>query len=198
MTDTLATKNKEQPEPKRSPIRRLWVFFPLIVFLGLAAVFWSRLGYDASVVPSALIDKEVPPFDLEPIPGRDGKGLSSRDLKGRVSLVNIFGSYCVACRSEHSFLMTLKRRGGIPIHGIDWKEKNPMDGIAWLRRWGDPYTLAGSDPNSKAAIALGVTGTPETFIVDEKGVIRYKHVGPLTSKIWFARLKPIVEKLRAE
>ena len=198
MTDTLGTMNEERPEPERPPIRRFSAFFPLIVFLGLAAVFWSRLGHDASIVPSVLIDKEIPPFDLEPIPGRDDKGFSSRDLKGRVSLVNVFGSYCVACRSEHLFLMELKRRGAIPIYGIDWKEKNPIYGLAWLRRWGDPYALAGSDPNSKAAIALGVTGTPETFIVDEKGVIRYKHVGPLTPKIWFARLKPIVEKLSAE
>lgn len=188
----------EADELPQSPIRRFLIFIPLIAFLGLAFVFWSRLGYDSSVIPSVLINQEVPPFSLEPLLGRDDKGFSSEDLKGDVSLVNIFGSWCVACRVEHPFLVRLKQRGEIPIHGIDWKEKDPTAGPTWLRQLGDPYTLAGDDPKSKAAIAFGVTGAPETFVVDKKGVIRYKHVGPLTPEIWVDTLKPIVEKLRAE
>ena len=115
-----------------------------------------------------------------------------------MSLVNIFGSWCVACRIEHPFLMRVKAEGLVAIYGIDWREKDPDAGPAWLAKYGDPYTLVGDDPESKAAIAFGVTGAPETFIVDAAGMIRYKHVGPITPDIWEERLWPIVQDLRAQ
>lgn len=179
-----------------APSRRRAVYLlPLLLFLGLAGYFWVRIGQDPHVLPSALIDQPVPAFDLPPIRGRD-RGFSSADLKGQVSLVNIFGSWCVACRIEHPFLMHLKAQGVIPIHGIDWRERDPSAGPAWLAAHGDPYTLVGDDPQSRAAIAFGVTGAPESFIVDAKGVIRYKHVGPITPEAWNERLWPIVKHLR--
>ena len=178
-------------------MRRIVYLVPLAVFLVLAAYFWVGLGKDPQIIPSVLIDQQVPPFALKPIRGRD-RGFSSDDLPGQVSLVNIFGSWCVACRIEHPFLMKLKADGVVPIHGIDWREKDPNAGPAWLARFGDPYTLIGDDPESKAAIAFGVTGAPETFIVDAHGVIRYKQIGPITPEIWENQLWPIVQKLRAQ
>ena len=178
-------------------MRRIVYLAPLAIFLVLAAYFWVGLGKDPQIIPSVLIDQQVPPFALKPIRGRD-RGFSSDDLPGQVSLVNIFGSWCVACRIEHPFLMKLKADGVVPIHGIDWREKDPNAGPAWLARFGDPYTLVGDDPESKAAIAFGVTGAPETFIVDARGVIRYKQIGPITPEIWENQLWPIVQKLRAQ
>jgi cytochrome c biogenesis protein CcmG, thiol:disulfide interchange protein DsbE len=178
-------------------MRRIVYLVPLAVFLVLAGYFWIGLGKDPQIIPSVLIDQPVPAFALEPIKGRD-LGFSSDDLAGQVSLVNIFGSWCVACRIEHPFLTKLKADGVVPIYGIDWREKDPDAGPAWLAKFGDPYTLVGDDPDSKAAIAFGVTGAPETFIVDARGVIRYKQIGPITPEIWEKQLWPIVQKLRAE
>jgi len=178
-------------------MRRIVYLVPLAVFLVLAGYFWVGLGKDPQIIPSVLIDQPVPAFALKPIKGRE-LGFSSDDLPGQVSLVNIFGSWCVACRIEHPFLTKLKADGVVPIYGIDWREKDPDAGPAWLAKFGDPYMLVGDDPDSKAAIAFGVTGAPETFIVDARGVIRYKQIGPITPQIWERNLWPIVQKLRAE
>ncbi len=177
--------------------RRVVFLLPLLVFASLALYFWAGLRSDPHALPSALIGESVPPFALAPIQGRD-RGLSSDDLKGQVALVNVFGSWCAACLVEHPFLMQLARERRISIFGIDWREKDPAAGPAWLARHGDPYTLVGDDPESRAAIAFGVTGAPETFIVDHRGVIRYKHVGPLTPEAWTEVLWPIVQRLQKE
>ncbi len=179
-------------------MKRLAYILPLLVFLGLAVYFYAGLGMNPRRLPSMLIDKPVPEFDLAPIQGRDDKGFSSKDLLGQVSLVNIFGSWCIACKIEHPFLLILKERNAIPIHGVDWREKTPEAGPKWLKRHGDPYTLVGDDPESKAAIAFGVTGAPETFVVDKKGVIRYKHIGPMNLDVWRGTILPIVEELRRQ
>lgn len=175
--------------------RRLPYLLPLLVFLPLAGYFWIGLGKDPHEIPSVLIDQKVAPFELPPIEGRT-RGLSSADLVGRVSLVNIFGSWCVACGIEHPFLMQLTAKGIMPIYGINWREKDRQAGPAWLARHGDPYTAIGDDPDSRVAIAFGVTGAPETFIVDTAGVIRYKHTGPITPEIWEQTLWPIVRRLQ--
>ncbi len=177
---------------------RLIFVVPLVLFLVLAGYFAVGLTLDPKTLPSMLDGKPVPAFDLKPIQGRGDKGFASTDLPGNVSLVNIFGSWCVACRVEHPFLMELKAKGAVPVHGIDWREEDPAAGPAWLKRFGDPYTLVGDDPRSKAAIAFGVTGAPETFLVDQQGVIRYKHVGPLNQQVWDDVIRPLVEKLRKD
>ena len=182
---------------KGAGLRRLLYLLPLVVFLILALYFFVGLGKNPHDIPSVLIDTPAAEFDLPPIKGRD-RGLASSDLRGEVSLVNVFGSWCGACRVEHPLLMQLHRSGVVPLHGINWREPNIEAGPAWLRRHGDPYTLIGADPESKAAIAFGVTGAPETFIVDRNGVIRYKQVGPITPDIWTNTLWPIVQSLRDE
>ena len=178
-------------------MKRLVYVLPLAIFAVLAAHFAVGLTKDPRILPSVLIDQPVPPFDLPPIGGRD-RGLASRDLEGGVSLVNIFGSWCVACRVEHPFLMKIKAENRVPLHGIDWRELSPKDGPAWLAKFGDPYTRIGDDPESRAAIAFGVTGAPETFIVDKRGVIRYKHIGPLTERIWEETLLPVIAELQMQ
>lgn len=178
-------------------MRKLIFIAPTVMFVVLVGLFASQLlsGRDPKTIPSVLINRPVPDFVLEELPGR-GMPLRSADLKGEVSLVNIFGSWCVACAIEHPFLMQLKQQNVIPIHGIDWREKNPEDGLRWLQKNGDPYTRVGLDPDSKVAIDFGVTGAPETFVVDKNGVIRYKHIGPVTADVWQQTLKPLVEELR--
>ncbi|MDP7573457.1 MAG: redoxin domain-containing protein, partial [Myxococcota bacterium] len=112
--------------------------------------------------------------------------------------VNIFGSWCIACKIEHPFLMKIKKENRVPLHGIDWREKTPDDGPDWLNKTGDPYTLIGDDPESKGAIAFGVTGAPETFVVDKNGVIRFKRIGPMDQTVWDQQIAPIIERLRRE
>ncbi|MDP6896204.1 MAG: DsbE family thiol:disulfide interchange protein [Rhodospirillales bacterium] len=176
--------------------RRVFFLIPLALFLVLAGYFAVGLTKDPKRMPNMLAGKSVPDFDLKPIKGRDTQGFSNTDLKGSVALVNIFGSWCVACQIEHPFLMDLKESEEVTIHGINWREEAPDAGPAWLTKHGDPYALVGDDPKSRAAIAFGVTGAPETFLVDARGVIRHKIVGPLDKELWENTLKPMIEKLR--
>jgi cytochrome c biogenesis protein CcmG, thiol:disulfide interchange protein DsbE len=176
-------------------MRRLVYVLPLLVLAVIGAYFAAGLGRDPQKLPSALIDKPVPDIDLPPIEGH-ADGLATADFKGQVTLVNIFGSWCVSCRFEHPFLMELKANNVIPIFGIDWREQNRKDGPAWLAKYGNPYTRIGDDPKSIGAIAFGVTGAPESFIVDQSGVIRYKHIGVITKRDWDRTLAPVIESLR--
>lgn len=175
--------------------KRLIFIAPTLVFLVMVGFFVKQLGEDPSALPSVLIDRPVPDFALEPLPGR-GMPLRSEDLKGDVTLVNIFGSWCVACQVEHPHLMDIQESGFVQIHGIDWREKDPRDGMRWLQKYGDPYDRVGLDPDSRVAIDFGVTGAPETFVVDANGVIRYKHTGPVTPEVWENTLKPLIQELR--
>lgn len=177
--------------------KRLAYFLPLGVLAILGFYFAIGLQHDPSILPSTLLDRPAPEFNLAAIKGRD-RGFSSADIKKEVALVNIFGSWCVSCRIEHPFLMELKENNVIPIYGIDWREPNPDAGPDWLAEFGNPYTLIGDDPKSIGAIAFGVTGAPETFIIDKDGIVRYKHQGPITPKNWRQTLLPIIQKLRGE
>ncbi|NQV98359.1 MAG: DsbE family thiol:disulfide interchange protein [Rhodospirillales bacterium] len=178
--------------------KRLLFIIPLLVFMILVGYFAVGLTKDPSRLPNMLAGKPVPEFTLAPLLGRDDKGFSRTDLLDDVTLVNVFGSWCVACRVEHPFLMALRENNQIPIHAIDWREEDPQAGPQWLKRFGDPYTLVGDDPKSKAAISFGVTGAPETFLVDKKGVVRFKHIGPLNDQVWQSTLLPLVQQLRKE
>ncbi len=179
-------------------MKRLIFILPLAAFLLIGIYLMIGLGLDPHKLPNMLEGKPVPAFSLPGIEGRDDKGFSSNDLIGSVALVNVFGSWCVACRVEHPYLMQLKKTNAVTVHAIDWREPDRQAGPAWLKRHGDPYALIGDDPNSRAAIAFGVTGAPETFVVDKKGIIRYKHVGPITDEVWTNTLKPLVEHLKGE
>ncbi|TCS63645.1 DsbE family thiol:disulfide interchange protein [Varunaivibrio sulfuroxidans] len=178
-------------------MRRLVFLVPLGIFAVLVVYFAVGLTKDPKILPSVLINREVPPFDLPAIQG-PFKGFANRDLIGQVTLVNVFGSWCIACRAEHPFLVQIKSQGAVPIYGIDWREVNRVDGPAWLARLGNPYTRVGDDPDSAVAIAFGVTGAPESFIVDKKGVIRYKQIGPITPEAWDRTMLPLIRELQKQ
>ncbi len=182
--------------------KRILFLTPGIIFGIIAIYFAVGLTKDPSQLPSVLINTPVEQFQLAAIKGRANAdrawGLENTDFHGDVALLNVFGSWCISCKVEHPFLMELKRTSDVPVHGIDWREEDPDAGPAWLKREGDPYTLVGDDPDSKGAIAFGVTGAPETFVVDRNGIIRYKHVGPLNRDIWVNAIYPLVQSLRAQ
>ncbi|MBI5164606.1 MAG: DsbE family thiol:disulfide interchange protein [Magnetospirillum sp.] len=177
-------------------MRRSLYLLPVALFLVLAGFLLGGLFLNPRDIPSVLIDRPVPEMNLPALAGRPAdSGLASADLKGRVSLVNIFGSWCISCADEHPTLMRIKAQGVVPIHGIDWRD-DPAKALAWLQRNGDPYDRVGVDPApGRTSIDFGVTGAPESFIVDKAGVIRYKHVGPITPKVWEATLLPIIVEL---
>lgn len=183
-----------KPEDRPPRIRRLAFLAPVLVFLGLAVVLGIGLTLNPREVPSPLIGKPVPEFSLPLDRGRT-LGLSSTDLKGEVSLVNVFASWCTACRDEHPLFMRLNEQGIVPIHGINYKDR-PEDAAAWLDELGDPYTRTGADLNGRVSIDWGVYGVPETFLVDRDGYIAYKQIGPVTPQVLEETILPLIEKLR--
>ena len=178
----------------RQSCRRLGAFIPLLLFLGLAVLFGVGLTLNPREIPSPLIGKLVPSFSLPPVKGRV-LGLSSADLKGEVSLVNVFASWCTACREEHPLLMDLKKKGVVPIHGLNYKDK-PENAERWLNELGDSYTRTGADIDGRVGIDWGVYGVPETFVIDRDGRIAYKHIGQLTPQALRDKIIPLINELR--
>lgn len=180
------------PQPARR--RRAVFLVPIVVFLGIAVFLGIGLSLNPREIPSPLIGKAVPDFRLAPVKGRT-LGLATEDLQGEVSLVNVFASWCVACREEHPLLMRLSRQGIVPIHGLNYKDA-PKDAADWLDRLGDPYTRTGADIDGRVGIDWGVYGVPETFVIDRNGHIVYKHIGPISARDWEEKMGPLVERLR--
>jgi len=177
-------------------MKRLLLFVPIVFFAGLGLFALFGLKIDKDVLPSVMIDKPAPEFDLPPV-SAEIPAFSSDDLKGQVSLVNIFGSWCIACRYEHPFLMELAESGETAIYGIDWKD-TPEDGAAWLERFGNPYTAVGNDYEGRTAIDFGVSGAPETFVIDHEGRIRWRFAGALNEEIWNRQFAPLISQLRKD
>ena len=175
-------------------MKRLAYILPLAVFVVMAVNFALGLRLDPRIIPSALIDKDVPTFELPPIEGGPGKGFSSADLSGRVTAVNVFASWCLPCRAEHPLVTRLGRIKGVTLYGINYKDK-PADALGWLEELGNPFRQIGADAKGRVAIDWGVYGLPETFIIDKKGRIRYKHVGPMTPKSFKEKILPVIEEL---
>jgi len=169
---------------------------PLFLFLGLGTLFGIGLTKDPSKLPSHIIDQPFPDFSLPDLLDMDVK-IDRSYLGGQVTLVNIFGSWCVACELEHPVLMRLAEDKEIKMLGVNWRD-TVEKGRRWLELRGNPYTRIVFDADSMLAIDLGVTGAPESFIVDKKGQIRYKYIGPISEKVWRTELKPLVLALRAE
>lgn len=167
---------------------------PLLGALGLFGLFYWGLMYKTDELPSALIGKEVPAFSLPPVRGR-ALGLSSADLVGEVSMVNVFASWCVPCREEHPLFTDLARRDVVPIHGLNYKDL-PEQAEAWLDELGDPYARTGADVDGRVGIDWGVYGVPETYIVDGDGRVAYRHVGPLSPTVLEQTLLPLVARLQ--
>lgn len=162
--------------------RKFLILLPVLLFAGLAALFLKGLSGDPSTLPSALLNKPVPTFSLPAIEQLGVPGLTDSDLKtGTVTVVNIWASWCVPCREEHAQLVQLSKRGDIRLVGINNKDQ-PENARRFLGALGQPFAAIGSDSDGRVSIDWGGYGVPETFIVDSKGVIRHKHVGPLSSQ----------------
>jgi cytochrome c biogenesis protein CcmG, thiol:disulfide interchange protein DsbE len=183
-----------QPQTAPKP-RKIFVLLPLLAFLGLAAVFFAQLmsGRDISTVPSALIGQLAPETKLPPLEGADLPGLDSAAFVGKVTLVNVWGSWCVPCRDEHPLLLELSRDERFTIAGMNYKDQ-PENARRFLGELGNPYEAIGVDDAGRTAINWGVYGVPETFLVGKDGKILYKHVGPLTLEAITDDLLPQIEK----
>lgn len=176
-------------------MKRLLFLAPVALFVVLIGVFFVSLQRDPSLLPSMLIGKAVPAFNLPPVRPGD-QGFATADLGGEPMLLNIYASWCAACRIEHPMLMRL-RREGVTIHGLDWKDE-PEAGFGVLQNQGDPYARVGNDRSGRAGIDLGVTGAPETFVIDKAGKVRYRHVGAISIEDWDQKIRPLMERLKAE
>src|SRR3972149_9106666 len=193
MSSELAVSPTASTADKRQS-KRLVLFAPIAVFVVIAIAFAGGLTRDPKILPSTLIGKSVPQFSLPPVKGRS-LGLSTADLRGDVSLVNVFASWCVECRLEHPLFMQMKAEGVVTIHGINYKDK-PNDADRWLNSLGDPYTRTGADINGRVGIEWGVYGVPETFVISKDGTIAYKHIGPLSVEVLEKKIIPLIQKLK--
>jgi len=201
----MSTASSKDAEAGKSAGKRrnILVLLPLIVFLGLAALFLARLGGgDPSRLPSALIGHPVPKTDLPPVAGltRDGKpvpGLTEATFKGAVTLVNVWASWCVPCHDEVPFLEKLSKDKRIQLVGINYKDA-PDNARRFLNRYGNPYAASGADDSGRAAIDWGVYGVPETFLVGRDGRIAFKLVGPITAENLTGTLEPQIARAVAE
>jgi len=193
-TNVISATSIPNPQIKRG--LRLRYLVPVAAFVALALMFGWGLTHNSREIPSGLIGKPVPHFSLPPVQGRV-LGLSSTDLVGEVSLVNVFASWCVACREEHPLFVRLKADGVVPIHGLNYKDQ-PDNAARWLNTLGDPYTRTGADRNGRVAIDWGVYGVPETFVITKDGRIAHKHIGPLTPKDLEETILPLIRRLQRQ
>ena len=169
-----------------------WRLIPLIVFTLLLGFFWHALSLDPRKLPSTQLDKPLPSFRLSTL-GDNQLVLTDKSLKGQVSLLNVWASWCEACTEEQVFLMELARTG-VVIYGLNYKDRHEA-AIEWLGVWGNPYRLVGQDIHGHVGMDLGVYGTPETFLIDNAGIVRYRHVGILTANDWKRDFLPRIRAL---
>jgi cytochrome c biogenesis protein CcmG, thiol:disulfide interchange protein DsbE len=170
---------------------RFWL--PLAGFVVLAGFLGFGLTLNPREVPSPLIGKPAPAFDL-PTLAEPGRSFSVKETQGKVWLLNVWASWCTPCLEEHPLIVKLAK-DGVPVYGLNYKDKQDA-AVAWLKRHGDPYVLSVVDASGRVGIDYGVYGTPETYLIDKQGVIRFKHVGPLSPQVIERTLRPLIEKLR--
>lgn len=176
--------------------RVLLALLPLLLLVGLVAVFAMNMDRDPSLVRSVLINKPAPVSELAAVEGLDRPGITPALLKGQVSVVNVFASWCVPCRDEHPVLVELRQRTGVQLIGINQKDA-PENARAFLTELGNPYDAVGADKDGRLSIDWGVYGVPETFVVNAAGVITYKHIGPMTPESLEREVIPAIEKAKA-
>ena len=173
--------------------RVLWV---LGIFGALLALLAAGLSLNPREVPSPLIGKPAPAFQL-PLLQEPAKTFSAKDELGKVWLLNVWASWCVACREEHEVLVGYSRHGGAPLYGLNYKDQR-VDGMRWLARYGNPYRASFYDADGKVGIDYGVYGVPETYVIDKRGIIRYKRIGAVTPEILDKTIVPLVGELERE
>ena len=170
---------------------RLKLFVPLMLFVVLAMFLFRGLGLDPSEMPSALIDRPLPEFNLPRL--GETNMLSAEDVKGQAGLLNVWATWCPSCRVEHPYLRTLAERG-VPIYGLNYKDSDSA-ALRWLDELGNPYRFNIADREGSLGLDLGVYGAPETYLLDAEGIVRYRHVGVVDESVWHATLEPLYKQL---
>nr|WP_250811841.1 DsbE family thiol:disulfide interchange protein [Neorhizobium tomejilense] len=195
----MSIETENQPAARKSLARYALPLIPLAIFLGFAAVAGKMLydqdvnGRDVSAIPSALIGKKAPSLALPPLEGSNTAALTTAAIAGKLTLVNVFASWCVPCRQEHPILKELANDSRLTIVGINYKDRND-NALRFLGELGNPYKAIGIDPNGKAAIDWGVYGIPESYLVAPDGTILYKKVGPFDERSLTQDLMPAIER----
>ena len=173
---------------------RVSFLVPLALFAALAGLLYTGLQRDPGVVASPLVGRPLPAFALPGVPRGE---LRSDEFGEAPSLLNVWASWCAACRAEHPLLLRLAASGEVPIYGLNYKDER-ADAKKWLDRFGDPYRRSGHDLDGKVGLDLGVYGVPETFVIDREGRIAHKHIGPIAEKDWEETIRPLLRRLREE
>jgi cytochrome c biogenesis protein CcmG/thiol:disulfide interchange protein DsbE len=171
-------------------------FIPMGIFFLLVILLYKGLSLDPKKIPSPFIDKPVPQYSTSTLYG-DGDITTSNDFEGEVWVLNVFASWCVSCRAEHKVVTRFANETGISIVGLNYKDE-ASDAKQWLSYFGNPYTVVALDRKGKIGLEFGVYGVPESFVIDKKGIIRYKQIGPLTDEALDTIVLPLIEKLRKE
>jgi cytochrome c biogenesis protein CcmG/thiol:disulfide interchange protein DsbE len=166
---------------------------PLFLFVVLLGFLARGLMLDPHEVPSPLIGKPAPAFELAQL-GEPQLKFSPAEMRGRVWLLNVWASWCVSCREEHPVLVALSKTGAVPLYGLNYKDQR-QDGLRWLSQFGDPYLLSAFDGDGRVGIDYGVYGVPETYVIDKAGIIRYKQIGPVTQEALDKKILPLVKEL---
>ncbi len=199
----MSVETENRPAARKSLSRYALPLIPLVIFLGFAAVAGKMLydqdvnGRDVSAIPSALIGKKAPSLALPPLEGSNTAALTTAAITGKLTLVNVFASWCVPCRQEHPILKELANDSRLTIVGINYKDRND-NALRFLGELGNPYKAIGVDPNGKAAIDWGVYGIPESYLVGPDGTILYKRVGPFDQRSLTQDLLPAIAKASAK
>ncbi len=172
-----------------------YLFIPLALFLGLALVFFIVLlrGRDPREVPSPLINKTAPSFQLPQLHD-SARTFSPDSMRGKVWVLNFWGTWCIACRDEHPLLVEFAKTGELPIYGVDYKDDREA-ARQWLNELGNPYALVAFDVEGRTSIDYGVYGAPESYLIDKNGVIRFKQIGPITREVWNNKMLPLAREL---
>jgi cytochrome c biogenesis protein CcmG/thiol:disulfide interchange protein DsbE len=172
----------------------MWRYLlPLVLAGALGLLLMWGLGNDPKYIPSPLIGKPAPVFDLPELNQPDAR-VSSGTLAGRAYLLNVWASWCAMCQVEHPVVEAFARKGTVPVIGLNWKDE-PADAKRWLAQFGNPYTEIAVDQSGRTGIDFGVYGAPETFVIDDKGIVRYKHVGPLTPEVVAGEIEPLLASI---
>jgi cytochrome c biogenesis protein CcmG/thiol:disulfide interchange protein DsbE len=170
----------------------MYKWIPLVIALGLALVLYTAIGKDPTKLETARLNDPVPDFQLGSLKNED-RLISQEDLKGQVLLLNVWATWCPSCRAEHGYLVELSEMG-IPVVGLNYKDERPA-ALTWLDRLGNPYIFNIFDPEGKLGFDLGVYGAPETYLIDKKGYVRFRHVGVVDAKTWTQVLEPLYKTL---
>jgi len=178
----------------KKQVRYFVYFIPLLVFLGITLFLWRGLSHDPSEIPSPFINKPLPKFHAQTL-FQSNNALSNQQFLGHISLLNVWATWCISCRAEHPILMEIAQSKEVALYGLDYKDDRKM-AKQWLAKYGNPYQIIAFDPTGQLGIDLGVYGTPETFIIDQKGFVRFKYVGPISPTVWQDELLPKIKQLQ--